>query len=100
MVHRLSRMKGFHVHATDGAIGHVDDFLVDDSTWQLRYLMVDTSNWFGGKWVAVSLAAVTRIDWAEQEIHVELDRESIKDSPTMEETSVPSHELAPKFVIM
>ena len=54
MLHRLSRINGFHVHGTDGPIGHVDDFIVDEATWQIRYLVVDTSNWMGGKWVAIS----------------------------------------------
>ncbi len=53
MVHRLNLIQGFHVHATDGHIGHVDDFLIDESSWQIRYLVVDTSNWLG-KWVAVA----------------------------------------------
>jgi lysine-ketoglutarate reductase/saccharopine dehydrogenase-like protein (TIGR00300 family) len=53
MVHRLSLITGFHVHATDGDVGHVDDFLMEESSWQLRYLVVDTSNWLGGKWVEV-----------------------------------------------
>ena len=47
MFHKTKYMLGFHVEATDGGIGHVDDFLVDQ-TWNVRYLVVDTSNWIGG----------------------------------------------------
>jgi hypothetical protein len=100
MVHRLSRLNGFHVHASDGALGHVDDFLVDEATWLIRYLVVDTSNWLGGKWVAVSASAVTRIDWSAQEIHVSMTRDGIKNSPSLEEAHVPSYELTPGFIIM
>jgi hypothetical protein len=100
MVHRLNLIQGFHVHATDGHIGHVDDFLFDESAWQIRYLVVDTSNWLGGKWVAVAPSSVTRIDWANQEVHVALTRAEIRDSPNMEEAQVPSYELVPRFVIM
>ena len=100
MLHRLSRIRGFHVGATDGPLGHVDDFIVDEATWQLRYLVIDTSNWLGGKWVAVSPAAVTGIEWAEQRVTMGLTRDEIRNSPTLDEANVPSHELTPRFVIL
>ena len=58
MLHKTSRLKGFHLHASDGEIGHVDDFLVDPA-WKVAYLVVDTSNWVGGKSVLVSPTAIT-----------------------------------------
>jgi len=88
------------VHATEGDIGHVVEFLLEESSWQIRYLVVDTSNWLGGKWVAVSPSSVTRIDWSNREVFVSLTRAQIRDSPTMEEAQVPSYELVPRFVIM
>lgn len=100
MVHRLSLIRGFHVHAADGDIGHVEDFLLDESAWQVRYLAVDTSNWLGGKWVAVAPASVSRIDWAGRVVQVSLTRDQIRSSPTMEEAQVPSYEMVPRFVIM
>ena len=54
MLHKFSKLRGFHIHALDGEIGHIDDFLLDESTWGLRYFVVDTSNWVGGKRVLVS----------------------------------------------
>ena len=100
MLHRLSRINGFHVGATDGPLGHVDDFIVDEQTWQIRYLVIDTSNWLGGKWVAVAPASVKRIDWSNREVHMALTRAEIRESPNMEEAQVPSYELVPRFVIM
>jgi len=100
VVHRLSRVRGFHVHATDGAIGHVDDFLMDEQLSRLCFLVVDTSNWLGGKWVAVSPASVKDVDWIEQIVHVAMTRDEIRRSPTMEEALVPSHEMTPGFVII
>jgi hypothetical protein len=100
VVHRLSRIRGFHVHARDGSIGHIDDFLVDETATRICYLVVDTSNWMGGKWVAVAPSSVSRIDWVQQAVHVSLTRDEIKKSPGMEEANVPSHELTPGFVIM
>ena len=98
-VHRLSKITGFHVRATDGPIGHVDDFIVDEVTWQVRYLVIDTSNGLGGKWVAISPSSVTGMDWAERRVHVALTRDEIRNSPTLDEANVPSHELT-RFVIL
>lgn len=100
MVHRLSRIKGFHVHGTDGALGHVDDLLIDERASRVCYLMVDTSNWMGGKWVALSTGAIDGIDWVEGAVHVTLTRDQIRNSPGVEEANVPSHELTPGFVII
>ena len=62
---------------------------------------MDTSNWLGGKWVAVSPSSVTRIDWSNREVHrLAHDAPQIRDSPSMEEAQVPSYELVPRFVIM
>ena len=100
MLHRLSRIEGFHVGATDGPLGHIDDFIVDESTWEVRYLVIDTSNWLGGKWVAVSPASVTGVEWAKQSVTLGLTREEISNSPSLDEAKVPSHELTPRFVIL
>jgi hypothetical protein len=96
----LSRIRGFHVGATDGPLGHIDDFIVDEATWAIRYLVIDTSNWLGGKWVAVSPASVTRIEWANQSVKLGLTQDEIRHSPSLEEANVPSHELTPRFVIL
>lgn len=49
VLHKTSRMRGYHIEATDGTIGHVDNFLIDEFSWAVRYLVVDTSNWIGGR---------------------------------------------------
>jgi len=45
---------GYHIHATDGEIGHVEDFMVDDEIWAIRFLVVATRNWLPGKKVILS----------------------------------------------
>ena len=62
--------------------------------------MIDTSNWLGGKWVAVSPSDVTGIEWAKQSVTLGLTQDEIKNSPSLEEANVPSHELTPRFVIL
>ena len=45
----VEAVTGYHIHASDGEIGHVDDFLVEDADWSIRYLVVDTKNWWPGR---------------------------------------------------
>ena len=99
MAHRLSRIRGFHLHGPDGDLGHIDDFLIDEVTWQVRYLVVDTSNWIGGKLVAISPAEIRGIDWSDRVIRIDLSHDQIKHAPLMED-QVPTIEIAPRFMLM
>ncbi len=74
-------VSGHHIQAADGEIGHVEDFLVDDETWAIRYLSVDTRNWWPGKKVLVSPQWIERVSWGESKVFVNLSRETIKQSP-------------------
>jgi hypothetical protein len=74
-------IRGYHIHALDGEIGHVDDFIIDETTFSARYLQIDTSNWIGGKTVLLATRWVQRIDPADGKIHVEVTRERIENSP-------------------
>lgn len=82
---------GTHLHASDGDIGHVEDFLVDDR-WSLRYLVVDTSNWWIGKQVLISPDWIDRFDWPGGKLHVGLDRASVKGAPEYDGTTPPGRE--------
>jgi hypothetical protein len=73
---------GYHIHATDGAIGHVEDFLVEDGDWSIHYLVVDTSNWLAGKKVLISPRSVHDIDWTEKLVDLDVGRQQVNDSPT------------------
>ena len=77
---------GYHIHATDGDVGHVSGFLVDDETWAIRYLIVDTSNWWVGHKVLVAPPWIKGVHWIDKTVAVDLSRESIKNSPTYDST--------------
>jgi uncharacterized protein YrrD len=72
---------GNHVHATDGDIGHVEDLLVDDDTWAIRYMIVDTSNWWGGHHVLVAPQWIEAVSWPDAKVSVDLTRQAVKDAP-------------------
>lgn len=77
-----ANVDGYHIGGTDGEIGHVDDFIFDDEAWAMRYILVDTRNWWpGGKKVLLSTNWIERIDWTDATVQASLTREQIKQSP-------------------
>jgi len=80
-------VSGYHIQATDGEIGHVDDFIIDDEAWAIRYLIIDTRNWWPGKKVLISPQWIESVSWNETKVFVNLLRETIKQSPEYLEES-------------
>jgi uncharacterized protein YrrD len=78
----------YNIQAIDGEIGHVDDFIIDDETWAIRYLIVNTRNWWPGKKVLLSPRWIESVSWEEGKVFVNLLRESIKKSPEYTEESM------------
>lgn len=83
---------GYHIAATDGEIGHVEDFILEDDCWAIRYLAIDTRNWLPGKKVIVSPQWISLIDWAQRKVHVNLSREGVKQSPEYDSSKLISRE--------
>jgi len=54
---------GYTMQTEDGAIGRVQDLLVDDKAWAIRYLLVDTTNRWAGKRVLVAPEWLTPVSW-------------------------------------
>jgi hypothetical protein len=71
----------YYLEATDGDLGHVEDFLVDDREWAIRYMVVDTRNWWPGKKVLVSPEWIRRVSWEDSRVYVDLTRDGIKSAP-------------------
>lgn len=85
-------VRGYEIRATDDSIGHVDDFIVEDADWEIRYLAIDTSNWWFGKKVLVAPQWATGISWEERNVNIDMSRQAIKDSPEWEPTAIISRE--------
>jgi hypothetical protein len=93
---------GYHIQAADGEIGHVDDFLIGEQSWRIRYLRVDTSNWIGGKSVIVLADELEWVDRKAGKLHIGLTREAVKQGPSFEslEPALSVRETGPPFVIL
>jgi len=76
-----AELRGYHIEGSDGQIGQVHDFIVDDATWEVRYLVINTSNWWMGKEVLVSPLWASSVSWEERIVHVDMSRQSIRESP-------------------
>jgi uncharacterized protein YrrD len=100
MLHKATALLGFHIQATDGEIGHVDDILLDEEGRSVLYLEVDTSNWIGGKSVLIASSAVQRIDSARQRIHVALSRDAVSSAPSVDAAEIDPSETLPAVWIM
>lgn len=72
---------GYHIKATDGDIGHVHGFLVDEETWAIRYIIVNTSNWWLGHELLIAPKWILNVSWAESSAYVNVTRQIIKDAP-------------------
>ena len=83
---------GYRAQATDGEIGHVDDFILDDENWAIRYLIIDTHNWWPGKKILLSPRWIERVSWSESKVFVNLLRETVRQSPEYTHESLPTRE--------
>jgi len=81
-------MTGHDIQAIDGEIGHIKDFIIDDETMTIRYLIIDTGNWWQGKKVLISPKWIERVSGVESKVFVNLLRESIKNSPEYTDESM------------
>jgi hypothetical protein len=72
---------GHYIQASDDEIGHVDDFIIDENNWAIRYLIVDTRNWLPGKKVLLIPQLIQDISWPESKVFVKVTRDVIKKAP-------------------
>lgn len=82
---------GYHLKARDGEIGHVDGWIVDEDTWAVRYLVVDTSNWWMGHRVLLAPQWISDVSWPDAVVNVEMTRQAIESSPPWD-ASLPTRE--------
>ena len=88
---------GYYIHATDGDIGHVEDMLVEEVDWSIHYLVVDTKNWWPGKKVLISPRSAQDINWADKTVALNVDRETVKHSPTYDTSTIVDRDYENQF---
>ncbi len=88
---------GYRIGAIDDEMGHVEDFIVEDQSWAVRYMEIDTRNWLPGKKVLIAPAWIAKINWAERSVHVSLPRAAIESAPAYDPTKPISREYEVKL---
>ncbi len=84
MILHASKIEDFKIAASDGAIGSITDLLFDDSTWRVRWLVVDTGNWLPGRSVLLPPSSLGHVDHIGHQYSVLLTRQQVKDSPSID----------------
>jgi hypothetical protein len=84
MLRSIKNLEGFAVGATDGTIGHIKDLYIDDKTWAVRYLIVDTGGWLSNRKVLISPVSIDHPDWTGRVLPVSLTKEQVKNSPDID----------------
>jgi len=87
MLINAKHLKGLEIRATDGEIGTVDEFYFEDQTWAMRYLVVQTGGWLGGRPVLISPFSIVRADWQAKRLEVSLTKKQVENSP-----DIPTHQ--------
>ncbi len=77
----VDEVRGYHIHAQDRSIGHVEDFVCSPVDWTIRYIVIDTANWLPSKKVLISPSWVEKVDWGAREVFVGMQSPVIEDAP-------------------
>jgi len=72
---------GYHLQAIGGEVGHVEGLLIDDQTWAIRYLVVNTSNWWMGHKVLIAPQWIDGVHWSDRTVTLNLSREVVQNAP-------------------
>lgn len=80
---------GYHIKATDGEVGHVQGFLIDDASWAIRYLSVDTSNWWLGHRILLAPQWIQAVNWEDRLVEVNMARQAIQQAPAWDSSRPP-----------
>lgn len=79
----VREVRGYEIGATDGGLGHVEDLMIDDATWEVRQMIVDTSNWWSGRKVMVPPSHIQQVRWSDRTVSVDITRDAVKAAPEL-----------------
>jgi hypothetical protein len=81
-------VRGYGVQACDGAIGHIADFIIDDTVWAIQYIAITTHVWWPGKKVLVPARWIDAIDWSQLLVTVNAPREVVYGGPAFDPSAL------------
>lgn len=81
-------VNGYSIKASDGVIGHVCDFMMDNKNWAICQLVIKTGHRFTGKEVQIPVGTVDRISYEESTVSINLFRQAVEQRPSHDVTPV------------
>lgn len=81
-----AEVTGYGISATDGPLGHVQDFIIDDTNWRVAYITIDTRDWWPEKKVMLPSIWVGKVHWPERYVTINATRDQIKNAPEWDHT--------------
>ncbi len=79
-------ISGYHIETTDGELGHLRDFIIDDETWHIEYLVIEMHSWLTGKRVLIARKHIKEIQWDTSKVLVDVTSDVLENSPAYEES--------------
>jgi len=76
-----NEVKGYGIHAADGEIGKVTDYIVDDSDWRINYLVIETGDWLSSKKILLPTGWIKQVKWDNRIVIVDVTTEQVKNCP-------------------
>jgi hypothetical protein len=89
----VNEVVGYDISAVDGEVGKVEDFLIDDETWTIRFMVVKTGSFFSGNRILLAPEWVRSVRCSERAVNVSLSCETIKNGPVFDPTAAINHEV-------
>ncbi len=83
---------GYRVCAPENEVGQITDFVIEDTTWAVRYLRVETDEGVGGGTLFISPHWVREISWIERRVSIDTPLEQLRDVPRVGEGGAPTRD--------
>jgi PRC-barrel domain len=80
MLRQIRELGTYRLHATDGDIGHLEQFYFDDRDWKITYFVVDIGTWLHGKKVLMSPSAIIGVDAPTKTINAAFTKQQVQES--------------------
>lgn len=87
MLRSTNSMKNYVLEAVDGELGRCKDFLFDDQSWVVRYMVADTRKWLPGRKVLIPVISLGQPAWDRERFPIHLTQQAIEDSPPLDEAA-------------
>ena len=74
-------VRDYGIQTSEETIGHVTDFIIDDDSWAIRHLVVETGHWYSGKEIVISPNHIHRISYEETKVFVDVSKQAVMEAP-------------------